>query len=226
MSNRKCFPYERANNVLDYLRVAHGLTMKELALVCQSSNQSVYRYVHGHYGPLAPLIKAARHFNVSLDCIVRNRFDGLIDVMPEQLPRKRRNTERMRANREVCDAIGDEGEELVLRRERERLAGSPYAKLVNGNFADDLRAGFDIMSFTADGEPIHIECKTSIDDKGHFYMSVNELRFANACLRHGLRYELHLIRNLRGKVKISVYSAQDVMTFHKKAMIYIMEVPA
>jgi hypothetical protein len=74
-------------------------------------------------------------------------------------------------------------EEYVVRLERERLIalGRPeYAAGVIRVAADDVNAGYDILTFTAEGEPEYIEVKSSVGRRDFFVLTRNEHRVAHA----------------------------------------------
>lgn len=94
--------------------------------------------------------------------------------------------------------LGEAGEQLVLKFEKERLAKAGLA-----HFVDRIRhvaalegdgAGYDIYSVNLDGSPRYIEVKTT---KGpattDFFLSANEVAFAKA---HPLQYFLYRVYEL------------------------------
>ena len=92
-------------------------------------------------------------------------------------------------------ALGLAGELLVLRREREALRAAG-----RDDIADLVRhvavvegdgAGYDVASFTPDGDPVYIEVKTTRGSAGApFFMSANELYFGRL---HAERYAVHRV---------------------------------
>ena len=62
-------------------------------------------------------------------------------------------------------SIGEKGEQFIFEREKDRLenAGSQYANNVSRAPASDPKNGFDILSYTENGEKIYIEVKTTTD---------------------------------------------------------------
>ena len=79
--------------------------------------------------------------------------------------------------------LGLAGEKYVVAIERKRLIGEKRSDLakevvhVSLEFGDG--SGYDIKSFTARGEPLYIEVKTTTSDSNQpFMMSANELKFA------------------------------------------------
>lgn len=78
---------------------------------------------------------------------------------------------------ELRKRIGDIGEQYVFEREKARLqkANSKYADFVDATPAKDPQNGYDILSYTEDGVPIHIEVKSTLGDLyTPFYITANE----------------------------------------------------
>lgn len=97
---------------------------------------------------------------------------------------------RDKRNRE----LGEYGEALVIRHEKDRLAKAgrqDLADRVEHVALVDSRAGYDIRSFEVDGTEIFIEVKTTAGPKtSAFFISANELR---ASIRHGDAFRLYRI---------------------------------
>lgn len=88
------------------------------------------------------------------------------------------------------DLVGDRGEEIVYRRELQRvrrLGYSPAEQYVIWTSRNDPLADHDIQSVSADGGPLWIEVKSTTGTDGRFYWSKKEFERA---LRERERYEL------------------------------------
>lgn len=97
------------------------------------------------------------------------------------------------ANHVANQELGLLGELLVLRIEQERLIAAERpdlaAKVRHVSVLENDTAGYDILSYSDDGEKIFIEVKTtrgSIDSD--FFISASELAFART---HAARYRLY-----------------------------------
>ncbi len=97
-------------------------------------------------------------------------------------------------------AIGTHGEQYVLKSERERLINAGREDL-----ADQIRAhcfenefvGWDITSFTEEGEKIFIEVKsTQGSSLLGFYLSANEW---DACQKHPKQFQIYRVMNVLSK---------------------------
>lgn len=90
--------------------------------------------------------------------------------------------------------IGDAGERLVIRLEKERLErlGRPDLALLVDNVLDGR--GFDVTSFEPDATERHIEVKSTTGNENEpFYMSANERAFFEG---DGDRYFIYRVFNL------------------------------
>ena len=77
--------------------------------------------------------------------------------------------------------LGRTGQGVVVDLERERLEGRPKLAKKVKNVAADLGdgAGYDVLSFNADGSPLRIEVKTTRGGESTpFYLSAWELEYA------------------------------------------------
>ena len=91
--------------------------------------------------------------------------------------------------------IGRQGEEYVVDFERKKLveAGkTDLAKRVRRVSISDIGAGFDVLSFTPQGEQIYIEVKTTIGNGFSFEITINEL---NKSEIYKQNYFIYFIRN-------------------------------
>lgn len=97
---------------------------------------------------------------------------------PYEKELKRRQKDALQRER-----IGMEGEKLVLEHEREKLAGIPYADLVEPVGWESNEYGYDVISYEPDGREIHIEIKaTSRSEEWatQFHLSAHEAEVAAA----------------------------------------------
>ena len=171
--------------VARYLRNFRGMSMMNLAERLHLPFMTVLNLEHGRGSNLGTLRKAAKFYGVSLDCLARSDMAAAASQISSPAIRSNRTKTVLREKQTKCDRIGDRGERIVIERERRRLAGTPYALAVNGNASEDLTAGFDVLSFTAEGIPIYIEVKTTVLGKDdEFFISRGELEFAQRCKEH------------------------------------------
>lgn len=101
---------------------------------------------------------------------------------------------------------GTAGEELVRKLEKEKLSGTPYANNKIEKQADGI--GYDLKSWTVEGEELQIEVKTTtggIDTP--FYLSANEWAYA----------ELPENRN-----RYMIYRIYDYSIRHKTGKYFII----
>lgn len=112
--------------------------------------------------------------------------------------------------------IGMCGEQYVLATEKERLrkVNSKYENYVDGSPALDGRNGYDILSYTAVGEPIYIEVKTTTGDcEEPFYMSKNERNTADRIRAMGGIYQIHRVYNMGKIVSVQIIENDDCLDY-------------
>ncbi|WP_372999120.1 DUF3883 domain-containing protein [Lutispora sp.] len=98
---------------------------------------------------------------------------------------------------EFFDFIGKLGEAYVYKREKERLKGKKLADLVSDKPSAFPQYGYDILSYTDDGEEIYIEVKTEPRDKENdFFLTDTERRIGEKYTREGKKYWVYRVHNI------------------------------
>lgn len=213
MSRKAVYRFED-QSVLKYMRIRTGLTMREVATVLNTTVTNVNRYEHRGVTKIKQLKKLAVLYRVPMDALARNNdISNVTRYLKTPTVRTNRTLARFKRSDVKKRDNGDAGELIVIENEQRRLAGTPYANGVNGNYCDDLTCGFDILSFTVNGEPLYIEVKTGEDGlESDFFMTENERQYAKYCYDNGKNYELHRVYNYTGKSwDIKIYTAADII---------------
>ena len=213
-----------AENVITFLRVHYGLTQQQLAEACGLNVMDVGKLERKEYGiQLIKLQALASHLHVPLDVIIHDRMDQALaslhtaPVIDHASKIKLRNTQLKRLDN------GLRGEELVLAKERKKLAGTPYENAVDPHFALDPSFGFDLLSFTPDGNQLYIEVKTTSDKKNTpFFISASEKAFMEFCHKTGRRYELHRVFDIDRNPKRVIYTSEDLLHFRYTPHDYLV----
>lgn len=116
--------------------------------------------------------------------------------------------------------IGELGEKFVYEKECNRLGDkdSVYADMIDATPASDPKKGFDILSYTENGEKIYIEVKTTTDyENSPFYMSEHEIDVAKKLLGSGANYQIHRIYDImnddESKIGYEIYDSLDNLNF-------------
>ena len=141
------------------------------------------------YGRVEKYARVAEVLGVSVDTLVKNDprtvpldfFDK--NSAPEFTPMPHGYEHR----------LGRQGEEFILRRERERLEKiSPVLpKLILPFYKMKCPSpGFDLLSFDDEGHPICLEVKTSENALGVFRMTTNEYDSARKIAEAGVPYRI------------------------------------
>lgn len=209
-------------SLLRFLRVAKDHTLKEVQEKTDIPVMTICNMEHGIFGNFGIAKKLADYFGVSVDALVNNRYDQAADAIQTPIEVGFKQRTMMRKTQQQQEAQGDLAERLVLAHERKRLAGTKFERLVNANFADELGAGFDLMSFDSD-HPIYIEVKStkSKNPLKYFYMTINELRFAQYCKENGLDYRLYRVYGMRkSKFNLVIYSLPEVLEANFEPAVY------
>ena len=210
-----------------FLRVYKGLGQQKVAEACKLHITEVSRFERGHRGmAIGKILSIADYFGVAVHDLIYDRYDHVLSTLAPN-PRRNPNVQkRLKHRQKRRDELGRDGENYVAQLEREKLKDTPYANGVNEGYADDLSAGFDIMSFSRDGNPICIEVKTtsgSVDDP--FYLTTREKEFLEYCVESGIRYELHRVYHLvkGGRPGRRIYTAEELMGFTYEPTTYLVK---
>ncbi|KPB06329.1 DUF3883 domain-containing protein [Bacillus sp. CHD6a] len=92
--------------------------------------------------------------------------------------------------------IGKLGEAYVYEHECLKLKGTPFMIKVDDTIATNPLNGYDILSYTRDGKPLHIEVKATSGTEDTFYLSKNEYQTAERMKVHGLEYIVYFVKRV------------------------------
>lgn len=222
--------FSTLHSVVRYLRKRRGITLTEMSMMCgrRVRPNEICKVEHGQLNvQLSKLMVIADFFGISIQAIIDNDFCAVLCAIPAESETQHRIRAKLkrRKTRTKKDAAGERGEELVLAMEKRKLKDSGLDTLVCGDFADDETAGFDVFSFTEDGNPLYIEVKSSLGLDDSFYVSANELNFAAYCAENEIPYQLVRIKGVMDSRKrtITVFSAEDVLQMSKKVQTYLVK---
>ena len=192
-------------SVANYLRHRAKLTIAELSSRTGVSAMTISRIENGNWAvDIHPVLTLAEYFEVSVDAILRNDFQAIFASLKEQTAPVHTMYEHFAKINAICQRNGLSGEEWVYLQECKRLESTVMKNAVNANYADDMEAHFDILSFSESGQPIVIEVKsTNKGPKAGFHMTDAEFRTARDCLEAGIRYEIHRVYYVQDARKIS-----------------------
>ena len=146
------------------------------------------------YGRIDKYLRLSQYLGIPVDAIVKNDFTQIplaffdAHKAPEYTP----------APKEPDLLLGRQGEEFILRRERDRLQDSfpALAKLVLPHYKmKGASPGYDILSFDDQGKPFFLEVKTSLGAHGNFRFTSHELDAARKLTEVGEKYILCHISN-------------------------------
>ena len=214
-------------NVAVFLRQHTGMTQAQFADECGLKTIDISKVERGIYKmQLWKIQKLANYLSIPIDAILHNRFDQAVTGLRTLAVMNQTARSALRTAQMSRVENGQQGEDLVVEWEREKLAGTIYANAVDGNYASDPAYGFDVLSFTRAGELLYLEVKASAEkEEAPFFMSAHEKAFMEYCHRTGARYELHQILDVRGTPRRIVYTLEDLMncTFTPNEYLVKME---
>lgn len=119
---------------------------------------------------------------------------------------------------EIRQKIGEIGEKHIYESEKKRLknAGSIYESFVDATPAKDPRNGYDILSYTNEGTPIHIEVKSTMGELNTpFYLTANEKRTAEQIRNNGGIYQIHRVYNIGKDIKVAIYDDESSFLYEE-----------
>ena len=198
------------------LRQNKGMTLAQLSDATGIPASGLSGIEAGRSAAIKTFEKLAKYFGVSLDGLVR----GDMTMTLASLPKEEVNADSepmgildiIQHNRET---VGKKGEKLVVALERAALVGTPYAKAVSGAPAHKASTHFDVLSYTTEGVPRHIEVKsTQYGCDKEFILSADELTFMLDCVKNGRIYELHRVCGLKDPATADrvIYTPEDLMS--------------
>lgn len=179
-------------HVIRILRDYLGLTQTEIAKRSGLTHADVNEMENKEpYGFITKYQKLADTLHTSVQSLLMNDPRSVPLSFFEQV-----RTVKYSAIPQTDNALlGREGEEFVFQMEKKKLRKMspvlsklvlPYYKM-KGSYP-----GFDILSFSADGRPVYIEVKTSVqDDHIGFYLTKNEYEAAEKIVSKGYPYLIY-----------------------------------
>lgn len=100
--------------------------------------------------------------------------------------------------------IGDLGEQYVYEYELNKLKDTDFVDKIDKSKAKDASNGYDILSYTENGEELYIEVKTTSTLKDEFYISQPELEVAEKVIQGGGLYKVYFVKDILGKPQLEI----------------------
>lgn len=122
------------------------------------------------------ILKANEASSIKVESIDVISDKDVIDRKIKESTKSQRKPNYEEINRKKS-AVGSAGEDFVLEYEKKKVKNRKLRKLIERVSVKDDSLGYDIKSFDATGNEIHIEVKTSTNgnpDKVDFFISSNE----------------------------------------------------
>ncbi|MFL0574320.1 DUF3883 domain-containing protein [Priestia megaterium] len=92
--------------------------------------------------------------------------------------------------------VGQLGEAYVYEQECKKLAGTKYISEIDESKASDPKNGYDILSFTREGELLHIEVKATTGKEETFYLSNHEYQTAKRMKESNMNYAIYFVKEV------------------------------
>jgi len=198
-------------NVIQALRLYLGMSQTVLAKEAGITQPDLSEMeTLPPYGHTAKYLRLSEFLDVPVDALVKNDFTAIPESFFDRHPAPPFTPEP----EDPLLRLGRQGEEFILRRERELLSDHypALSKLVLPFYKmKGASPGYDILSFDALGIPIALEVKTASNGTQNFRLTSHELDTAKKLTEQGYRYIIVCITNW-GKEKQTVQelSFQDL----------------
>ena len=182
------------DNLLSCLRAHFYLSQQHLADLCDVPLRSLQKLENGDFSIGFDVPQhVAQYFGIPVHALIHASFEEVYPLLTAP-PVLVQPNESFLKKVEMASEIGAKGEKLVEEWERRKLAGTSYAALVSTEPSKHPMLGYDVISYTQDGRPLHIEVKTTTQacDRA-FYMSAIEMKHMLDCMAHEIAYELHRV---------------------------------
>lgn len=92
--------------------------------------------------------------------------------------------------------IGKLGEAYAYEFECKNLTATKYLHLIDQSKAENPANGYDLLSYTVEGIPLHIEVKATTGKEEKFYLTENERNTAIEMKKKGLKYVVYFIKEI------------------------------
>lgn len=117
--------------------------------------------------------------------------------------------------------LGDAGERLVIHSEKEKLKALGKEDLAEKVQKKLDGEGYDVLSFDEHGNEIHIEVKTTLGRKSEpFYMSQNELQYAEEYPKNYFLFRLYNFDYIENSASFYILDAQELKGTQKTALSF------
>jgi transcriptional regulator with XRE-family HTH domain len=190
-------------NIVYYMRRRFNLTQKQISKKTNLTQNDISRMERGNFSHgMEKFLTLSHFFDIPLEALLFNNIKLIFNTFKAPPKVEHKLSQYYATLREKQEITGLNGEDWVYQLELEKLKETDYRHAVNPNYADDVDAHFDILSFEYDGTHILIEVKTTTGDVDEaFYCSVDELKKAKECLKNGSRYEIHRVFRMNERKK-------------------------
>ncbi len=164
-----------------------------------------------------------------IEYISNDEIDYLSDKEKEDIETKFSSFEQLRAKignekdyiqlQKFKDKLGKLGEAYVYDCEVEYLKDTPYAEKVDKTIAYNHSNGYDILSYTKQGEEIHIEVKCTVNKEDCFYLTSHEKSIMEESFKQNTKYMIYWVKNIlsenKESIKLIKYGEKEIKEYLK-----------
>ena len=199
-------------HVVTFLRTRENLSQNALSRRLGLTPNDICRMENQGYIGLVKMMCVARFFDITVDAVLTNDMDAVAATLSAPVSPNHKVSLQMEKQSVRRIKLGRQGEDWVYRHELEQLKDTLYRNAVNPNFANNVLAGFDILSFTQDGALKYIEVKTTDGaEDTTFSLTENEFQMLQDCLLKSQRYEIYRVFDFGEDPKVKVISGEDLL---------------
>jgi len=185
------------------MRRRFNLTQKQISKKTNLTQNDISRMERGNFSHgMEKFLTLSHFFDIPLEALLYNNIKLVLRTFRAPTKAEHKLSKYYTTLRKKQEITGIKGEEWVYQLELEKLKETDYRHAVNPNYADDVDAHFDLLSFDEDGTNILIEVKTTTGEADEaFFISADELKKAKECLNNRSRYEVHRVYRINNEKK-------------------------
>lgn len=120
---------------------------------------------------------------------------------------------------EIQMEIGNLGEAYVYQKECEKLKNTKYLHMIDERKARNPENGYDILSYTIEGKPLHIEVKTTVGKEDTFFLSEHERMTAEKLDNYVIYFVKEIMSDEPQLEIIENINSNELYTFGTKSWV-------
>ena len=204
-------------NVLYQVRLRVGLSQHQVAKKTGLTPNDICRFENGRIPSFGKCLIISKTLGIDIDALVRNDLAAVMNTFTKPAVAHHRLSRELDRKNAIINELGRRGEDYVYAYELESLKDTPWVNAVNPNIADEVSAGFDILSFFPDGTPKYIEVKTTSGKaNSSIEMTEAEVKKMTECFKKGENYFVYRVYHFGDKKQgIKIIPASEILKNYK-----------